>query len=292
MTNEKQTGARIRELRLKHGMTQKELAGDRITRNMLSLIESGTSSPSLATLEYLAERLNVPVGYIFTHSPEEEKVYHKYAVIGDLKRAFAAEDYAACAELCNALPLQYADDEISMISAVSFLKSALQCASRYELSKAHLCLAKAAEYANRTMYLDSSFRHSLEYYTKLFRCLNTTEIPETLTDLSYASPSVPHEMILYFANMALMRAGHTHIIPFLGGTVYERHLLVGLMISEEQYGKALPLLKELTRDADLPYFMRFRVYSDLEIAAEKTGDLRSAYVAARKKLELLGAEKN
>ena len=53
-------GKRIREARLFRKMTQSELAGDAITRNMLSLIESGTASPSVKTLQYLAERLGVP----------------------------------------------------------------------------------------------------------------------------------------------------------------------------------------------------------------------------------------
>ena len=35
---DKKLGERIRELRMRLGITQRELAGDRITRNMLSLI--------------------------------------------------------------------------------------------------------------------------------------------------------------------------------------------------------------------------------------------------------------
>ena len=73
MTNEIKIGNRIRELRQKKGLTQKELAGEHITRNMLSLIESGTASPSLTTLCYLSEKLEVPIGYFFTHTPEEER---------------------------------------------------------------------------------------------------------------------------------------------------------------------------------------------------------------------------
>ena len=52
-------GEKVRQLRLGLGMTQKDLAGDRITRNMLSQIESGAAQPSMKTLQYLAERLGV-----------------------------------------------------------------------------------------------------------------------------------------------------------------------------------------------------------------------------------------
>ena len=55
-------------------MTQSELAGDAITRNMLSLIESGTASPSVKTLQYLAERLGVPYEHLLAPKEEKEEI--------------------------------------------------------------------------------------------------------------------------------------------------------------------------------------------------------------------------
>ncbi|MBQ8605789.1 MAG: helix-turn-helix transcriptional regulator [Clostridia bacterium] len=52
-------GKLIREARLNKKMTQSEVAGTFITRNMLSLIESGSATPSMATLEYLAGVLDI-----------------------------------------------------------------------------------------------------------------------------------------------------------------------------------------------------------------------------------------
>lgn len=66
-------GKRIREARLFRKMTQSELAGDAITRNMLSLIESGTASPSVKTLQYLAERLGVPYEHLLAPKEENEE---------------------------------------------------------------------------------------------------------------------------------------------------------------------------------------------------------------------------
>lgn len=67
-------GKRIREARLFRKMTQSELAGDAITRNMLSLIESGTASPSVKTLQYLAERLGVPYEHLLAPKEEKEEI--------------------------------------------------------------------------------------------------------------------------------------------------------------------------------------------------------------------------
>ena len=56
-------GQRIRQLRLSKGMSQRQLCGDVITRNMLSQIENGSARPSMDTLSYLAARLEKPVSF-------------------------------------------------------------------------------------------------------------------------------------------------------------------------------------------------------------------------------------
>ena len=50
-------GQKLKQTRLARGMTQSQVVGDRITRNMLSQIENDLASPSVGTLEYLARRL-------------------------------------------------------------------------------------------------------------------------------------------------------------------------------------------------------------------------------------------
>ena len=56
-------GEKIRRARLAAGLSQRQLAGDEITRNMLSLIENGTAKPSVKTLRYLSGRLEKPLSY-------------------------------------------------------------------------------------------------------------------------------------------------------------------------------------------------------------------------------------
>lgn len=64
-------GSRIRKIRKEQKMTLVDLAGDQITKGMLSLIENEKSKPSMETLEYLAGKLNVSIGYL-THEGDEE----------------------------------------------------------------------------------------------------------------------------------------------------------------------------------------------------------------------------
>lgn len=64
-----EVGERIRQARLAAGMTQQALCGEKITRNMLSMIERGVNKPSLETLCYLAEQLGCPVDALLTDDP-------------------------------------------------------------------------------------------------------------------------------------------------------------------------------------------------------------------------------
>lgn len=56
-------GQRLKNARLECGLSQRQLCGDVITRNMLSQIESGKAKPSMDTLRYLATQLGKPMGY-------------------------------------------------------------------------------------------------------------------------------------------------------------------------------------------------------------------------------------
>lgn len=52
-------GARIRKLRKEQKLTLEALAGDRLTKGMLSQIENEKAKPSMESLDYIAERLGV-----------------------------------------------------------------------------------------------------------------------------------------------------------------------------------------------------------------------------------------
>lgn len=56
-------GERIKQARLEAGLSQRQLCGDRLTRNMLSLIENGSARPSMDTLRFFAQQLGRPLGW-------------------------------------------------------------------------------------------------------------------------------------------------------------------------------------------------------------------------------------
>ena len=56
-------GEKLRQARMEAGLSQRQLCGEEITRNMLSLIENGSAKPSMKTLQYLAARLGKNVSF-------------------------------------------------------------------------------------------------------------------------------------------------------------------------------------------------------------------------------------
>ena len=56
-------GEKLKQARIEAGLSQRQLCGKEITRNMLSLIENGAAKPSMKTLRYLAGRLGKNVSY-------------------------------------------------------------------------------------------------------------------------------------------------------------------------------------------------------------------------------------
>lgn len=65
-------GEKIKAARLAAGMSQRQLCGEEITRNMLSLIENGSARPSMKTLEYLARQLGKPLSFFLDDHAEEK----------------------------------------------------------------------------------------------------------------------------------------------------------------------------------------------------------------------------
>jgi tetratricopeptide (TPR) repeat protein len=63
-------GTRIREARLRAGLTQQQLAGDRYTKAYVSALETGIARPSMVALNYLSERLRLaPSHFLDTPNP-------------------------------------------------------------------------------------------------------------------------------------------------------------------------------------------------------------------------------
>lgn len=139
-------GEKIRRARIERGMTQKDLVGDYITRNMLSKIENNGATPSVRTLEYIAGRLDLPTGYFlgdFTASggmsPDG---------LDDMRAAYKEGRYYDCIALLEESKTAGSTDEGYLLRALASLSAAREAFGRadYEEAKQQ---ADAADYYNK-----------------------------------------------------------------------------------------------------------------------------------------------
>ena len=64
-------GEKIKALRKKKKLTQTELAGSELTKSMLSQIENGKATPSMKTLQYIAEKLGCETSFLLEEDDDE-----------------------------------------------------------------------------------------------------------------------------------------------------------------------------------------------------------------------------
>lgn len=116
-------GERIRRARIESGLSQRQLAGDVMTRNMLSALEHDGANPSLGTLKYLSEKLCKPISYFFG---EEERKLPGLAEMERARMFFDRKDYSGCLKELENLQQPILEREQSLLQSLCLLELARQ----------------------------------------------------------------------------------------------------------------------------------------------------------------------
>lgn len=139
-------GQKIKAARLERGMTQKELVGKYITRNMLSKIENDSATPSVRTLEYLAGALGLPTGYFL--SGAEVSDGSAPDGLDEARSAFRAHRWLDCLALLEHDKTAGTTDEGYLLHAHAGCHAARQALDRKDYLSARE-LAETAQYYNQ-----------------------------------------------------------------------------------------------------------------------------------------------
>lgn len=171
-------GQRIKSARLAKKMTQSDVAGNFITRNMLSLIENGSATPSVKTLQYLSHVLDIPVEKLLSESGStddtaiymlqtakkllEKKQYEKFFTTITPEGIFEDEFHALCSiahmELAHSLAESKQIEQLQ--SAVNHAKAAAE-----EAGKGIYANAERAARANQ--FVSELAQQLCAYYSSL-----------------------------------------------------------------------------------------------------------------------------
>lgn len=284
-------GEKIRSLRIAKLMTQSELVGDRITRNMLSCIENGSAQPSLSTVSYIAGRLNVPIGFLLADEGDEI-VYQKMNSLANIKRAFQAGDYVGCRSLCRS-SCPEPDDEIRLLLANCDMEIACDAFRHGKLRLSCRFFDEALRYADECLYpMPQITAQAAVYFGYMERRISPMLVSDVL-DVDRAEPMLANTPFArYVRALDLLDEGDrsgVQIVPATDGSrMFAEHLRVRCEMADGAYRDAkAALLRLLNGEEPLNEIELYAVLCDLEICCRETEDFKGAYRYTNEKVQLL-----
>lgn len=148
-------GQRIHQARTEAGLSQRQLAGEEMTRNMLSALEHDGANPSLATLRYLSDQLGKPISFFLG---EDTPQIPEYPLVQQARRAYDAGNFRECLEALE--EIQSVGDvlsrEVSLLTVRALLGLAQQVMEEERLPYARTLLSRAEAAMENCPYADDS----------------------------------------------------------------------------------------------------------------------------------------
>ncbi len=158
-----QRGKRIKEARLSKKMTQSEVVGDFITRNMLSQIESGIATPSVKTLEYLSRVLDIPIAALMPGNEDNDELAFTSPILSRLlsaKAFYIEHDYESCISSLGSInEAGLLRDEYEALLALAYYGYALQTAGNENPVKAVEYARQSVNYSECGIYSNTGLKN-------------------------------------------------------------------------------------------------------------------------------------
>ncbi len=272
-------------------MTQSELAGNQITRNMLSCIENGSAQPSLSTILYIAKALNVPVGFLLAEEGDE-LVYQKMSGLPNIKRAYRAGDWTGCRSLClSSCPDP--DDEIRLILANCDLEIAKSLFWEGKIRQACRFFDEAMLYAADTIYPAEHIHAEAEVYFRYMERISPMLYSDVLDDGAKRSVVCVNAFFQYMIALEALENGDEIPAKHFSEVYSEEsffcsHLHVKCLMNQSKFGEAKDALMTLLEEEILlNEISLLAILSDLEICCREIEDFKGAYRYSNERVQLL-----
>lgn len=280
-------GQRLRQARQEKGLSQTQVAGSHMTRNMLSQLENDLAYPSVQTLLYLADTLGVRAGWLLG-----EEQGQRQDRLEEIRRSYENGAYESCVRRLLELPGEQTEEE-----GLLLCRSALACAKES-------CDRGSAEEAERFLQYASQIQciyvgpwERMQLQVLRCRCafLRGKADPEQMERLQNQMDQlepcsaaellwVQYDLLTGQAEQAQRRLDCVR----LSGSRQkaEALLLRGWLLTEQkQFDRALDVLHQAER-SELPGKQeRLRLYRLLELCYKQREDYRMAYRYASLRLD-------
>lgn len=272
-------GNKIKNLRLAKKLTQQDLAGDLITRNMLSRIENGFALPSVPTLLYLSEKLSVPSGYLLADD-EENFIYKKLMMMPDILRAFKAGDWHICIDLC--VNLDGCDDEIAYLKTLCIYNEAKDLFVLGELKSAIEMFEKAKQECIGTIYPTDSILAECDVYLLCISDISPLLVADIDVMQSPSPMAFSDTFCRYYVELKRVEDKKSRFFDFVDAIdinfEYQNHIKAKLKMQQGSYNEAYHILKSiLSSEFNIPSPILYYIFCDLEVCCRELSDYRGAY---------------
>ncbi len=284
-------GERIKDLRISKLMTQSELAGDHITRNMLSCIENGAANPSLSTVLYIASRLGVPAGFLLAEEGDEV-VYRKMGNLPNIKRAYTEGDLRGCRSLCVST-CPDPDDEIAFLLSFCDTGIAKEEFQNGRLRSACRFFDEALGYAEKTVYPTETVRAEAGLYFRYMERLSPTLYSDYLDGEAAFAFCADSPFARYVKALDAQDAGDAYAVErYLESSeessFFHLHVRARSMMGAGDHKSAEALLQQLlNQENPLNKIELYAVFCELEICCRENEDFKGAYNYANERIRLL-----
>ncbi len=278
-------GEKIKKFRTEKSMTQSELAGSFITRNMLSLIESGSAQPSLPTVEYIAKRLNVPLG-ILVSDDDGEYFYRRMQAMENIHRTFESKNYRICLSLCESMAdSRVKDNELNLIRAECLLEIAKE-----EFSSGHLKIAcdmfdRAVEMAHCSNYNTLHIEAEATVYCNYMKELSPTLYSENIENTEAPTGLAGGDDFCRY--LSALKDVENCQNSFKNG-IYSLLINIKSLLSEKKHAEAMQAIFELLNGSEnISVPIMYDLFCELEICCREVGDFKGAYEYSGAKVIML-----
>ena len=297
----KRIGSTIRQLRKEKKLTQAQLADGIVTRNMLSLIENGSATPSLQTLESLSEKFGVSPAYFFNYEKGT-----KFKVLIDhedeIKKAYFNQKYDKTLELFlkyYGLQSLCLTDELLLLAAESAMRVARHKVLKGAFESASEYITQSKTYCEKCRYNTEWIEVHLYLYEAI---IENTDCPAQALDKDYALKirrTTDSEIYNYLYAVRLLddskgdEAAHFLKHNRIIDAGHKDHINAKFMLlSDSQLLKkeALDSLIGMIRQAPiypLDAISRYLILKDIEYAARAVDDFEMAYKYASMRLKII-----
>lgn len=279
MMDKKILGDKIRKIRKMRQMTQEKLSGNKITRNMLSQIENGVASPSIETLVYIADELEVPIEY-FVSKDDNLAEYIKKEKISDIYKAYSNKNYISCVNKIKLLR-EY-DNELHFIMASCYVELGKEAMEKGSLKTAINYLEKAIEHSSSTQLNTTHLEAKIAMYISISKNIQS---PLLEFDTQKYTSSLLDSVDFEFYKYIIQDSTYTFVTP-----TYALHIEAKKHLKEGNYKEALNVLlnaAEFSKKDGYNAFVIFSIYTDIEYCYKQLYNFEKAYLYSTKRMTLL-----